>query len=193
MTEIYVSTDIEADGPAPGLNSMLSFASAAYLADKTLVGTFSANLETLSGAGADPETMVWWESQPLAWQACRKNPQPPAVIMPQYVAWLKGLPGSPVFVGYPAAFDFMFITYYLHKFAGESPFSYFSLDIKTYAMALMKKNLYDVSKDNMPTHWFDDLPYTHIALDDAVSQGALFCNMLAENTIGSIDTSDQSL
>ena len=29
-TEIYVSTDIEADGPIPGPNSMLSFASAAY-------------------------------------------------------------------------------------------------------------------------------------------------------------------
>jgi hypothetical protein len=28
MTEIYVSTDIETDGPAPGLNSMISFASA---------------------------------------------------------------------------------------------------------------------------------------------------------------------
>jgi hypothetical protein len=34
--EIYVSTDIEADGPIPGMNSMLSFGSAAYLADKTL-------------------------------------------------------------------------------------------------------------------------------------------------------------
>jgi hypothetical protein len=29
-SEIYVSTDIEADGPIPGPNSMLSFASAAY-------------------------------------------------------------------------------------------------------------------------------------------------------------------
>ena len=37
MTEIYVSTDVESDGSAPGLNSMLSFASAAYLADKTLL------------------------------------------------------------------------------------------------------------------------------------------------------------
>lgn len=32
MAEIYVSTDIEADGPIPGPHSMLSFASAAYLA-----------------------------------------------------------------------------------------------------------------------------------------------------------------
>jgi hypothetical protein len=25
------------------------------------------------------------------------------------------------------------------------------------------------------------LPHTHVALDDAIEQGALFCNMLAEN------------
>src|ERR1700742_4814673 len=127
MTEIYVSTDIETDGPVPGLNSMLSFGSAAYLADKTLVQTFSANLETLPEATGNPATMAWWETQPEAWEACRKHPQPPIPVMPQYVSWLKGLPGNPVFVGYPAAFDFMFITYYLHRFAGESPFSYSAL------------------------------------------------------------------
>lgn len=42
-SEIYVSTDVEADGPIPGINSMLSFGSAAYLADKTLISTFTAN------------------------------------------------------------------------------------------------------------------------------------------------------
>jgi hypothetical protein len=42
MTEIYVSTDVEADGPIPGPNSMLSFGSAAYTANKKLLGTFSA-------------------------------------------------------------------------------------------------------------------------------------------------------
>ena len=67
--EIYVSTDVEADGPIPGPNSMLSFGSAAYLADKSLVGTFEANLETLSGAQGDARTMEWWKGQPEAWQA----------------------------------------------------------------------------------------------------------------------------
>lgn len=41
--EIYISTDIEADGPIPGPHSMLSFASAAYTADKQLIDIFSAN------------------------------------------------------------------------------------------------------------------------------------------------------
>ena len=180
MPEIYISTDIETDGPAPGLNSMLSFGSAAFLPDKKIIGTFSANLETLPEAASNPDTMAWWETKPEAWQACRMDQQSPAIVMPRYAAWIEELPGDPVFVGYPAAFDFMFITYYLHRFAGHSPFSYFALDIKTYAMALMKTSFYNVSKSTMPQVWFDDLPYTHVALDDAISQGALFCNMLAE-------------
>ena len=58
--ELYVSTDVEADGPIPGPNSMLSFGSAAYTGGKELIGTFSANLETLPGATADPNTAEWW-------------------------------------------------------------------------------------------------------------------------------------
>jgi hypothetical protein len=92
--------------------------------------------------------MEWWRSQPEAWAACRKNPEPPEAVMPCYVAWLKSLPNRPVFVGYPAAFDFMFVYWYLIRFAGVSLFSHSALDIKT---------------------------------DDAIEQGALFCNMLAEN------------
>ena len=58
MPEIYVSTDVEADGPIPGPHSMLSFGSAAYTADKQLVGTFSTNLTALPGASGDPKTMA---------------------------------------------------------------------------------------------------------------------------------------
>jgi hypothetical protein len=57
--EVYVSTDVETDGPIPGPHSMLSFASAAYRSDKMLVGTFSANLETLPGASGHPGRPVF--------------------------------------------------------------------------------------------------------------------------------------
>ena len=180
--EIYVSTDVETDGPIPGVYSMLSIGSAAYLPDsKTPVAGFSANLETLPGAAQHPETMRWWQGQPEAWAACREDVQPPEAAMRSYLAWLKALPGEPVFVAYPAAFDFMFVCWYLNRFAGENPFGWQALDIKTFAMALTGRDFLDTVKRNMPRSWFDDLPYTHKALDDARSQGALFCNMLAEH------------
>jgi hypothetical protein len=87
--EIYVGTDVEADGPIPGPNSMLSFGSAAYTGGKELIATFSANLETLPGATADPKTAEWWTQQPEAPAACRKELEMPETAMRRYVLWLK--------------------------------------------------------------------------------------------------------
>ena len=47
-------------------------------------------------------------------------------------------------------------------------------------MALLGTGYRDSTKRNMPKAWFDDMPHTHVALDDAIEQGALFCNMLAD-------------
>ena len=184
MTEIYVSTDVESDGPIPGPHSMLSFASAAFTEDGERVGTFEANLELLPGASPDPRTAEWWATQPDAWEACRKNLQSPESALKKYAEWLKALPGKPVFVAYPAGFDFTFIYWYLIRFAGENPFSHSAIDIKSYAMAMMKKPYRESTKRNMPKHWFSTKNHTHVALDDAIEQGELFCNMLKENRGG---------
>jgi hypothetical protein len=177
--EIYVSTDCEADGPIPGPYSLLSFASAAYTADKKLIGTFSRNLIQLPGAKMHPVQEKFWRDNPAAWAACRENPQDPEQAMKDYLVWLKALPGTPIFTGFPAAFDFMFVHWYLHKFAGESPFGHAALDIKSFLMAMVEKPFADVALTKLPRSWFDDLPHTHIAEDDAIEQGALFCNALA--------------
>jgi hypothetical protein len=46
-------------------------------------------------------------------------------------------------------------------------------------MAVLGTAFYDSTKRNMPKEWFDPFPHTHVALDDAKEQGALFCNILA--------------
>lgn len=181
MSEIYVSTDAEVDGPIPGPHSMLSFASAAFLPDKTQVSTFSRNLLLLAGARPNEETMKFWRARPEAWAAARHDARDPAHAMNDYVRWLDELPGKPVFVGYPAAFDFLFVYWYLMRFVGRSPFSHSALDIKTMAMVLLRKGYRETSKKTMPRHWFDETPHAHIALDDAIEQGRLFCNILAES------------
>jgi hypothetical protein len=185
--EIYVSTDIEADGPIPGPHSMLSFGSAAFDANGRLLNTFAANLELLEGASPSPATMEFWKGNPAAWNATRVDCQAPSVAMPAYSAWLKTLPGKPVFVGYPAAFDFMFVYWYLMRFAGESPFSHSALDIKTYAMATLRLPYRESTKRNMPRRWKGAIPHTHVALDDAIEQGKVFCLMLAESRAAGAD------
>jgi len=181
MPEIFISTDIETDGPLPGQNSMLSIGAAAYTADKELLSTFSANLETLPGASGHPSTMEWWATQPKAWEACRENLASPESAMQRYADWIKSFEGRPIFVAYPVSFDFMFVYWYLMKFVGESPFGLSAIDIKSFAMALMKSDFSESSRKYMPQHWFDDHPHTHIALDDAIEQGTLFCNILKQS------------
>ncbi len=176
-----MSTDVETDGPIPGEYSMLSFGSAVFTRDKRLIDTFSVNLKQLPGAKQDPETMSWWRTQSKAWEVCRRDPEDPEIAIKEYVQWLKKLPGKPVFVGYPASFDFSFIYWYLIKFSGKSPFSFVAIDIKTYAMAMLKKPFSGIFKSTMPREWFDTSNKSHVALDDAIEQGKLFCNMLAKN------------
>lgn len=178
MRELYVSTDIETNGPIVGKHAMLSIGSAVFTADKQLLATFSANLETPPDSESDERTMAWWATQPEAWAACRVNPEAPKTVMTRYAAWLKTLPGKPVFVGYPAAFDFPYVLWYLNHYTGENPFGYAVVDIKTYAMAILRKPYHQCGRASMPAEWFDPSPHTHIALDDAMEQGQLFCNML---------------
>lgn len=179
-SEVYVSVDIETDGPLPFRNSMLSFGAAAFLPGKGLVSTFSANLVEFPGAKCDPKTMEeFWQKNPAAWTECRTNVRDPAVVMPEFVKWVEGLPGKPVFVGYPATFDFLFMYPYMLVFAGRSPFSFSALDIKTYAMRALGKPFRQSTKKNMPKSWFPEHPHTHVALDDAIEQGHLFMNILS--------------
>lgn len=179
--ETYFSVDIETDGPIPGDNSMLSFGCAAFDKGGNLQSTFYSNLETLPGAKPNQETMNWWAQNKEAYDATRQDIQPPKLAMERFVKWVEGFNVKPVFVGYPAGFDFLFMYWYMIHFVGRSPFSFSALDIKTYASAMLKLPYRESNKKNMPKHWFSANKHTHIALDDAIEQGELFINMFKEN------------
>jgi hypothetical protein len=178
--EVYVSTDVESDGPIPGPHSMLSFASVAFAEDGRELSYFTRNLALLDGATGHPDTMKWWGTQKAAWEACRVDVREPAEAMREYVEWVEALPGRPVFVAYPAGYDFTFVYWYLLRFAGRSPFSHSALDVKSYAMAVMKSRFRDSTKRHMPRRWFPAVTHSHVALDDAREQGLLFMAMLRE-------------
>lgn len=182
-TELYVSVDIETDGPIPVDNSMLSFGAAAFLPDGRQVGTFTRNLETLPGAQGATDTMEWWAKQPDAWEACRVNPYPPAAAMRAFVNWVeelsKAFDATPVCVCYPAGFDWTFLYWYMMHFVGKSPFSFQCLDMKSYAMRALNLPFRKTTKKNFPKKWIPkEDKHNHVALDDAIEQGRIFIEML---------------
>lgn len=179
--EIYISTDIETNGPIPGINSMLSLGSAAFTAAGELIGTWSRNLLPLPDATEDEDTLKFWEQFPEAFAKTKTDQIAPEAAMREYCEWLETLPGSLAFVG-SAGFDFGWMHWYLIRFMGYSPFGHSAIDAKTYAMALLQRKFRQCGKSAWPRHWFHPQHslHTHVALEDALEQGYQFCAMLAE-------------
>lgn len=160
---------------------MLSLGAAAFSSDGKLLSTFYINFEELKGSKPNKDTMEWWDKNRGAYDTTRQDTVEPGQAISQFVSWVNKLEGKPVFVGYPATFDFMFVYHYIVHFGLRSPFSFSALDIKTYAMAVLKLPYRESTKKNMPKRWFSDKPHTHNGLDDAIEQGELFCNILKEH------------
>jgi hypothetical protein len=165
---------------------MLSFGLAAFTLDKHLVATFSRNLEVLDGADVDERTMKWWaqETQVEAYRKCREDLVSPRAAMVEAKSWLDEMRafGRPIVCGAPSGFDFTFMYYYFQRFLGESPIGFASLDLRSYAAAVMKRQYRHVGKRQYPAEWIDaDLPHTHVALDDAIEQGCILINMMRSN------------
>lgn len=181
--ECYISVDIEADGPVPGLNSMLSLGAALFTHKGRLADTFSVNLQTLPGACENLQTMQWWTRQPEAWETCRRQTQGPGQAMRSFVDWVRTHAqnlGAPVMVAYPAAYDAMWVQWYMHRFTGDDCFRLRVIDIRTLAMAAMGKGYRETAKARMPKRWCTGTRHTHVAVDDAKEQGEIFMNIVRE-------------
>jgi hypothetical protein len=186
-SEVYISIDVETNGPIPGEYSMLSLGAAAITGDGRRLGTFSRNIVPLAGAKEHPETMEWWSKQRDAWEEVTKDRQQPGDVMFDFVSWIdemcRGVNGRPVCVAYPAGFDFMFVYWYLIYFMGKSPFSFSCLDMKTLAAAKLGLPYRQATKRNWPRSWFDDTPHSHVAVEDAIGQGESFVRMLRHKSV----------
>ena len=175
--EVFVSIDIETDGPAAGLNSMLALGAAAFVNGKE-AGIWYATLVPLPGAHQDSETMDWWKTQPEAWAEVTSEPRLPEVVIPDFCIWVNRLPGDPIAVAWPATFDFAFVNYYCHRFIGRNPLGFAALDIRSYANGLAGyPSYYGLPEKKIremagPVDMAGLRP--HVAVDDAIEQGRLF-------------------
>lgn len=184
--ELYVSVDIEADGPIPIKNSMLALGAQAFTVKDGLLDTFEINLKPLEIASPDPNTMEWWKTQPEAWKYVTTNQIPPTIAMRQFNDWVKDLRvkynSTPIFVAFPATFDHMFVYVYSHYLLGYCEFRFAALDIKSYTMAVQKTAFTDVVKSKLPKELTKGLTkHNHTPLADAIGQAEMFLRILRQN------------
>jgi hypothetical protein len=183
---VYVVTDVELDGPWPGVNSMRSFASVAVSLDGTEHGRFEAVLEPLPGTAPDERTLAWFRTQPEAWAAATTDPEPVHDAMERYVDWVRALPWPRMFAALPLALDGIWIDHYLRRFTcygirqghheDDTIFVGGGLCIRSYGAAATGMPVADVDPANLPPAWFGDVEHTHRAIDDALG----YANLLVE-------------
>lgn len=187
---VYVVTDVELDGPWPGINSMRSFASVAVSLDGTEHGRFEAVLEPLPGTAPDERTRAWFDTQPGAWEAATTDPEPVPDVIARYVEWLRALPWPRTFASFPMSLDGPWIDYYLRRFSrygvrqghheDDTVFAGGGLCIKSYAAALTGLPVADVQPDVLPAAWLGDVEHTHRAIDDALGFAHLLVTLAAQ-------------
>lgn len=113
---LYLSFDIESDGPNVLVNNMLSFGICGITQFEEEIFTFAANLEELEGHSPAPECMShFWHLFPEAWNATQLNKRPFVSVFKELATLLTSLKQTYrlVFAAMPACFDWMFFkTYY---------------------------------------------------------------------------------
>lgn len=158
------SVDVEANGACPGLYSMIEIGAVCLETDDTFHSTI-APITDLYNAGALQAIGVD-HTQTLCWPRADQ-------VMQEFCAWLNEFKRSHddrlVFWSDNPAFDWQFVNYYLHRYAGENPFGFSARRIG---------DLYAGLKGNPRKHtqWkkLRTQPHTHRALDDALGNaGAL--------------------
>ena len=113
-----IVVDVEADGPAPHLYSMVSFG--AVVVEPTLSMTFKGEVrpvsdrflaEALAISGVSREQHLRFEE--------------PAAVMERFERWiLASSKGRPIFASDNLAFDWQFVNWYFHAFLGRNPFGW---------------------------------------------------------------------
>jgi DNA polymerase III epsilon subunit-like protein len=127
-TECLISVDVEAAGPIPAEYSLLSIG--ACLIDEP-DRQFYVELQP-THLREDPAAMA---IHGLSMARLRAEGETPADAMVEFDAWVHAsVPDQqvPVFVGFNAAFDWMFVADHFHRFLGRNPYGHAPHHIKAY-------------------------------------------------------------
>ena len=183
-SQIFIVVDIEADGPAVGLNSMLSLAAVATTANEE-VSQFYRKVTTLPDAYPDPATTEWWNENLEAYKEATSDPELPERVMTEFYNWIIGLGREAIFVSNPISLDYTFVSWYLFRFAPGNPFkneknSIRALDLKSYVAGKYGLTFAKAKRVHWPEEVTKDMPtHTHNALDDAKGYAVVLRNLIA--------------
>jgi len=184
--DVYISADVETDGPIPGRYSMLSFgmALAARFDGRTFertdprAQTFYRELKPISDE-RDAETA---RVSGLDREQLKVSGDEPREAMDEAARWVREVAGdgTPILVAYPLSFDWSFLYWYFVAFSSDgSPFRHANcLDMKTAYAIRAGKPIALSGASRLPESLRASRPHEHHALADAVEQAEIFSNII---------------
>lgn len=193
---IYINFDLETTGLHCDRGAILSVGAVAHDSTRwALLGEFSRNIRIPPGRIWEPSYKAWWDAQPKeTLEANTVNPSDPWWVMESMLNWFEHLQHSVngedrriAFVANPIAFDLPMLRSYMVEFAAkrweaftqENKAGLGGLDLPTLAMAVLNRPYPDSRRSKWPKGWTpDNLPLTHIAIDDARLQAHAFVEMM---------------
>ena len=177
--KVYMSIDVETDGPCVLSNSMLSFAVVVMdAATGEILEELQQQLITLKGHTPDERTMKqFWELQPEAWKAATRRRVAPDTAMNRVAALVRRLKAKGhdlEWVAKPSCFDWPWIKSYYEAFGPEwkPEIGFYCVDIRSKLKTfcdMTGQNSFEFVKKITSGH-----PITHHAVDDAKNQAVLY-------------------
>jgi ribonuclease T len=174
--ELYISVDVETAGPNPSQYALLSIGACTVDERRR---TFYTELKP----GNLHSTSEAQGVHNLDLDALESSGLPPQEAMAAFEEWVKEVtpPGTrPVFVGFNAAFDWMFVADYFHRTLGRNPFGHAALDIKALFMGASGVSWSQTTKRTLSPRYLDGRHLSHNALSDALDQAEIFEKILEE-------------
>lgn len=180
MDTWYISVDIETAGPIPADYSVLAIGACA-VADPEIA--FYAELK--------PEHAAFEESAlaigGLSMERLVREGEDPSAAFQRLAQWVESTTPAdarPVFVGFNAPFDWMFVADGLHRHVGRNPFGHSALDIKALDMGWAGVSWAETSFASVAGRYGISVTLPHHALEDARLQAEVFRQILADRTEG---------
>lgn len=176
LPEVYISVDVETAGPNPNMYSMISIG--ACLVDD-LEKAFYVELKPLSEAFLESSLAV----SGLSMETLAAEGVEPDAAMQQFADWVAEVVptgSAPIFVGFNAVFDWMFVDDYFQRFLHRNPFGHSAVDIKSYYLGHAGGSWGGTSMRFLSPLYLEGVHLSHNALGDARDQANLFRSIKAE-------------
>ena len=179
----YISIDVEADGPIPGLNNLLSLGAVVFSIEGAEFVTLDRQefcFKSQEGAKPSEKTMrTFWSQHMDEYIRIQREAEDADVAANKFIDWYLSMVekyGRIKFVAKPAAYDWQFVNHIVHRYKKQDVVFPFKADcmstLMEFADEYAKKHGREKELSDMQNN--TTLKLTHTAVEDAEYQAFLF-------------------